>query len=360
MVKHRWLLIGPVAAVLAAASPQARGQSADDKDEIQARALFVEANQRLDRGDYAGAAELYEEAYRRFPDNPKILLNLGTAQARWGHDAAAANTYQLYLDHPKADPAKLAAVRKSLADLDRKVAILEIEIEEPDARVRLDSQEIGAAPQKFSRRVEIGPHLIAAEKEGFTPGQATVTVAAGEVRSIQLRLIRRPSLKASSPPPAISAPAQPVASPVGEPAVAPLATTAEISHAGRAGLFIRLDADGHKLGDGADVAIGGSYGVLPSLELEVAGLAGASFGAWGGATLYLGGNRWKPLITAGLPVYFLHSGTLLGVHGAAGVEWNLNTHTGVLICAGVQYYIDPPMDIVRAVFVPSVAFSYRR
>ena len=357
---RRLLLIST--AVLGTALPRAHAQQApapapaDDKGEIQARALFVEANHRLDRKDYSGAAELYEEAYRRFPDNPKILLNLGTAYSRGGRSAAAANAYQRYLDHPKADRSKVAAVKTSLAELDRKVAILEIEIEEPGARVRLDGEEIGQAPQKLSRRVEVGPHLLAAEKEGFTPSQATVTLAVGETRAIQLRLVQRPA-----PPPPSAAPLAVAASPATQdPAMASVQQRIEISHGGRLGAFVRVDVDGNDLGGGADVAAGASYGLASSVELEAAVLAGANFGVWGGATLYLGRGAWKPVVTVGVPVYFLDAGTLLGLHGAVGVEWNLSAHAGVVVAAGVQYYVSPPMGIVDVAFVPSVGFNYRR
>jgi hypothetical protein len=100
--------------------------------------------------------------------------------------------------------------------------------------------------------------------------------------------------------------------------------------------------------------------VLASLDLQAAVLAGANFGAWAGATAYLGGGPWKPLITAGVPVYFLDEKTLIGVHGAVGVEWNLNGNLGMVLAAGVQYYVDPPMGVVDVAFVPSLAVNYRR
>lgn len=349
---RRFVLIA--AAVLGTAAPHAHAQDADGKDEIQARALFVEANKRFDKGDFAGAAELFEEAYRRFPDNPKILLNLGTTYGKINRNAAAANAYQRYLDHAKADRSKLAAVKKSLSELDRKVAILEVEIEEPGARVRLDGEEIGQAPQKISRRVEVGPHLVAAEKEGFTPSQATVTLAVGETRAIQLRLVARP------PEPAPVPEAGPVVAVAGqEPGMSDVQQRMAILHGGQLGAFVRVDMDGNDPGSGAVVAVGGSYGVLSNLDVEAAALLGAHFGAWVGASLYLGGGEWKPLLTAGVPVYFLDEKTLFAAHGAVGVEWNANTHLAVTLAAGVQYYVDPPMGIVNAAFVPSLAVSYR-
>ena len=66
------------------------------------------------------------------------------------------------------------------------------------------------------------------------------------------------------------------------------------------------------------------------------------------------------LVAVGVPIYFLDSGALVGVHGAVGAEWNLSPHAGVLLEAGVQYYFSAPMGIVDVAFVPSVAFNYRR
>jgi hypothetical protein len=124
-------------------------------------------------------------------------------------------------------------------------------------------------------------------------------------------------------------------------------------------LFVRVDVDGNDLG-GAVAAVGASYGVASSLELGVAALAGANFGAWGGATIYLGRGHWKPVITVGVPIYFLDSGALLGVHGAVGAEWNVSPHAGFMLEAGVQYYFSAPMEIVDVAFVPSASFNYRR
>ncbi len=364
MVTRLAAALAVILALVAAAPGRA---AADAKAEREARALFMEGNKLLDQGDYVGALDLYEAAYQKFP-NAKILVNMGTALRNLGRNADAAAAYEKYLADPGANPALVKDVEKLLKELDAKLARLVIEVEEPGARVLLDGKEIGLSPQKIQLRIEAGPHMVAAEKEGFTPTLATVNLAAGEERSVQLKL-----LKAGQPQPATTKPTEiatvadlgdtdPSTAVTGDngagtggPTI--VARRAELSHRGRAGALARWDIDGK--GRGSAGTIGLTYGIGDRLELAVAGIVGRQLGAWAGASFFFSKGAWKPLLTVGAPVYFLDTGTLLGVHAAAGVQWDPSSRVGILLSVGAQLYFSPPEGMDQIVPVPSLGLQVR-
>jgi hypothetical protein len=172
---------------------------ADDKAEKEARALFKEGNKALDEGNYVDALDMFKGAYARWP-NPKILLNMGTALRALGRYAEAADTYERYLADSSADPKKRPEVQKLLDEMSEKVGKIHVEVNEPGARVLVDGKAVGSSPQTITMRVDAGTHAVVAEKEGFALAAATISVAAGEERVVQLRLLP-PSGKGGDKPP---------------------------------------------------------------------------------------------------------------------------------------------------------------
>jgi len=174
-----------VAALLAAAPAPAR---ADDEREREARALFREGNRLVKEGDYAGALQMFHSAYARLP-NPKILINIGTTLQLLGRSPEAGDTYQRYLADPDADPKRRDEVEAALRKIDASIGKLRITVDEPGARVVVDGTTVGESPQTILLRVKVGTHTVVAEKQGIAPAVATIQVAAGEERSVDLRLV---------------------------------------------------------------------------------------------------------------------------------------------------------------------------
>jgi hypothetical protein len=344
--------------------------AADAKAEREARALFTEGNKLLDAGDYVGALDLYEAAYQKFP-NAKILVNMGTCLRSLGRNAEAATVYEKYLADPNANPALVKEVKRLLDELGTKLAMLVIEVEEPGARVMLDGKEIGLSPQKIKVRVETGSHMVAAEKEGYTSTLATVSLTAGEERSVQLKL-----LKAGTPPPvgdkdgaADKDKDGDVAALTDDTGTTDTAATdggtdaptiisrSGLSHGGHLGALARWDFDGK--GRGSAGTIGLTYGLGDRLELAAAGIVGQQFGAWVGGSFFFSKGTWKPNVTLGVPVYFLDTGTLLGAHAAVGVQWDPSARIGILLSVGAQIYFGPPEGMDQIVPVPSLGLQFR-
>jgi hypothetical protein len=160
---------------------------ADRAAERDARALFVQGNQQIKEGNYAGALELFRSAYARFP-SVKILLNIGTMLRQLGRNVEAADAYEAYLREPAAAPAKRLEVGKLLADLDARVSKLRVILDDRRATVRVDGKAKEQTGGLILLRIAPGPHGVSAEQQGMTPVLVNVTALAGQETEVKLHL----------------------------------------------------------------------------------------------------------------------------------------------------------------------------
>lgn len=145
----------------------------------QAKALNARGRAMLDAGDPGGALAVFEQAYTLSP-SPTLLLNIGTALKRLGRNAAAANSYQHYLDEPNVDPWRATEVRTLLATLDGGVGKLVIETV-ASAEVQVGDAMWLPAPRARVLRVEPGTYVLHV-RNGDRVVEATGRVEAGQER----------------------------------------------------------------------------------------------------------------------------------------------------------------------------------
>jgi hypothetical protein len=347
-VRRSPLLAALLGAVLLGAAPA----RADDAAQREARALFGAGNQQLQDGDYVGALDLFRAAYARFP-SVKILLNIGTTLRQLGRFAEAADAYEAYLRDPAADPAKKAELTKQLADLDGRVGRLRVTVEGGAAQVRVDGKVVGKPGEVVAVRLEPGPHVISADREGASPVSQNVTAVAGRQASVTLAVgAPRPD----APPTAKPADPSPIAPPPPDrdaPAPVPPPT---LSHRGQLGAVLRADIDG--LRAGVVPALGLAYGIGDYVEINTTALVGQSKGVEPGATVLFLRGAWKPRLSVGVPIFFT-DGVHPGVHGGAGVEWDPIRYFGVFAEVGVSAFPNAPAGVDKVVFVPSVGVEPR-
>jgi hypothetical protein len=184
-----------VAASLALVAAPAAAQAPAPGPDV--RALLDEAARAAQAGDHATALDRFRAAYARYK-SPAILLNIGTALHRLGRYPEAAVAYEQYLRDPGANPDRIAEVRRALADVEGRVARVTVGASDAQARVWVDGAELPGFAPGASVRLTPGEHVIAAGREGPI-AQETVRVAAGEARSVFLKL---PAVAAPPPPPA--------------------------------------------------------------------------------------------------------------------------------------------------------------
>jgi len=338
-VRRRALL--PLIVLLVAGSP--RNVAADEN---AARAHFEKGLALLDAGDHARALDEFRAAYADW-QNPKILLNIGTTLRALGRDAEAANAYARYVRESGADPERVAEAKAVLNEIDPRVGRLGIVLADPTAHVLVDGARSVEWHPAEPLRVAPGSHEISAQRQGLPSTVVSVSVGAGEQRSVEL------ALKSAAEPrtqPAREMPAAPVADRG--------ATVArdDLSHADQLGAFVRADIDGE--GRGALVAPGVSFGVGDHVEPAVAGLIGQDKGVWLGVRLFALRSALKPSLLLGAPVFFV-DGARVGLQGSIGLLWDASPHVGAFVDFGIVHFLSPPDGYDATVFVPSAGIQTR-
>jgi hypothetical protein len=132
--------------------------------------------------------------------NPALLLDLATSLRRLGRHAEAALAYEAWKADPRADPARTAAVDGALADIDRYVGRLTVELDDPLARLWIDGRLLPGFRSGNAVRVDPGDHQVTAARDGSAPFNATVRVGPQEARTVQLRMGTYYSPVVSAPP----------------------------------------------------------------------------------------------------------------------------------------------------------------
>ncbi len=159
---------------------------ADDKTDAQK--LMTQGNQAAGDGDYLVALERFQGAYDRFK-SPKILINIGTMLRLLGRNVEAAGVYEAYQRDPGADPARAKDLQRILGEIDAVVGRVRVQVNRPDASVRLDGRELAGLVSGAVVRVEPGEHTLVANHPSFPPSVVTVRVAPREERPVSLLLL---------------------------------------------------------------------------------------------------------------------------------------------------------------------------
>ena len=317
--------------------PAAAIAEPDGGQKVDAQSLMASGVKLLAAKDYLGALAVFKTAYERFP-SAKILLNIGTTLKLLGRDADAANAYQRYLDASDTDPKRRAGLEKLLAQIDKTVGSLAVSLTPADAQVQIDDDDWLHVVRAAHWRVAPGRHTISAHRDGFESATKTVDVAAAQTASVSLELaaVAQPSpTSVATPVPtgvAVHATAiiEPPRSPVG------------------ALVFGNFD-----IPNGGAALVGATFDVTPRFALRAAAILGPHFGGYAGGVFAILTRRYRPYISAGLPV-FASSGARYGIRGAGGLEYELSRHLALAIEAGVEHTFNTQMNVKATAFVPAV------
>ncbi len=333
----------PGALALALAVALAAPVTAHADDEVaknEARALLQGGNKLREAGDLAGALGLYESAYATFP-SAKILLNIGTTLRDLGRTAEAANVYARYLAAPDTAPERTKEVTKILADLAKGLGQLTITVEPADAELAIGNSAYLAASTLARWRVVPGSVTVRAKKDGFEPGETTVTVKKAKSAAVTLTL---QAVVVAAPVTTLATSVAPDAVPTGPDTG--VRTSVTVATPSRLGITARALVDGR--GRGA----AGSAGVLVRVDDRVALHVAAIFanpgelvlGGYVAAHVELGRGPWRPRVVVGLPVIF-DDGTHVSGRGAAGVAWFASPRFAIALELGAEYMFNPADDI---------------
>lgn len=339
MPRARWF-VAAICALAAHHVPHAAAapadKAADKSDKLDAKALMQSGLKLFGAKDFLGALSVFKTAYQRFP-SAKILLNIGTTLTKLDRKAEAANVYQQYLDSPDADPIKRADVTKVLAELDTAVGRLTITATPADAEIQINDEDWVAASTVAHHRVVPGSVSVRARSAGYLPVEQIVRATAGSPLPVSFALAEEP------PPVAVqtAAPTDTGLAAIAQPAPPP----------SRIGVLALAHIDVTERG--AAALLGVTYDATPMLQVQAAALLGPSSGGYAGARYAFLSSRARPLIAAGLPVFF-SGGPRVGARGAAGIELAVTRHISLLAELGVEYLFNPESDVKHTRFIPAI------
>jgi tetratricopeptide (TPR) repeat protein len=169
--------------------------NADDRGAappVDAASRFAAGEEAFRRGEYVRAAELFEEAHRAAPHHD-AAWNAAQAWLRAGDRARAGTWLAVYLASAPADAGDRAEARKTLDDIARTAARIDIEAKGELEGVMVDGR---IAPAK-AVYVAPGEHVVEA-RAGDRRVAERARLAAGETKTVTLALREEP--RPSVPP----------------------------------------------------------------------------------------------------------------------------------------------------------------
>ncbi len=210
MRNHRLAFTAALGAAVLGGAITPREAAAQTASEITlARQWFADGRALEDKADWAGALEQFKRA-AQVKRTPQILYHLGLCASRSGKlvqamvdlDAAATLARSSKIDDV------LAAASTELAEVKKRVASLEIQVEGKDpSRLVIDGQSVALATIGSAMPLDPGAHTIAVELASGATATKTVTLAEKDAQKIVL------TPDASSAPAAIVTPPSPVLTP---------------------------------------------------------------------------------------------------------------------------------------------------
>lgn len=380
---RRARILGPVLAslTLIAHARGARAQPPGDAASLAAgQALYEEATKAMDARDYAAACPKLEEVVRLVPQGIGGRLTLARCYEGADRLASAYTNYALVeamagaaqqLDRQREAHARAEALKPRVSRLT--IVVAEGVRALGGLEVKRDGAVVGAALWGVPIPVDKGRHVVTASAGGKRAWQQTIDVTDNPA-SLTMPIdaladvIAAPVLPPPAvppPPPAILPAAPPMVLAPAPRADAPELAPRSLSHRGQLGLIARADVDGTK--PGVAPALGLAFGIGDHVEINAAAVIGkrAQAAEPGMTVLFLKG-AWKPRLSVGVPVFFLHGDMQLpglrvapGVHGAAGLEWDPSRHLGLFVDVGVVGLPSMPAGYQKVIFVPAIGIEPR-
>ena len=175
----------------------------DKQKKDQAGKLFKDANDKFDKGDYAGAAAAYEEADTLFPGS-KPKQRAALSYDKLGKVKEAVIWYEKFLaDNPEADKFKNNEIPDAKARLEAlkktpsKVKVATDPPSPPNLKLMVD----GAPQTGPELSITPGKHQLSASADGYDTVKQDIDVPFGETKDVTITLA-----KSAAPPPVAAVP----------------------------------------------------------------------------------------------------------------------------------------------------------
>lgn len=181
MGRNRAITSMLLAAALRTASVAAQPAPADS-----AQAWFDRGLALADQSRWDDAIAAFERA-RALAPLPAVLFNLAEARRRANRHRAALEAYLEYLDRVTAASQFRTLALQRVAELERRVARLRLDVEPAGATVRIDDLDATGLTQIT---LDPGPHAIAVRADGYEPEVRTMPLGDGERATLVVHLAR--------------------------------------------------------------------------------------------------------------------------------------------------------------------------
>src|SRR5688572_25144401 len=134
---------------------------AQDAVTDEARRRFQEGVRFYDQRQYDKSRLAFLQAYALKP-HPAVLLNLAQSELRAGRYADAAGNFAKYIrENPNAEAMDHALA--AFEEARKRVVEVNVSVNQPDAIISVDGQQIGKSPLPDPLYIEPGAHTIGAE-----------------------------------------------------------------------------------------------------------------------------------------------------------------------------------------------------
>lgn len=173
----------PAAPSSAAVEPLAESLTGDAKAAYDAgKVLYGD-------GDFAGAVIKFQQAYELAGD-PRLLWNVLVCEKNLRHYARVEALLGTYLKAagPGLADADRAEAEGLLAAIAPFIASVTLSVNQPDATVFVDGQEVARSPLAAPLRVDMGSRQLRVTKPGFKPFELTRVFAGGTENTVNVTL----------------------------------------------------------------------------------------------------------------------------------------------------------------------------
>jgi tetratricopeptide (TPR) repeat protein len=204
---NRWIFLGVVAGALAHRAAPLQAQPATEAIEIggedrpwnqgvavevrdAARALFLKGNELFQIPLFAQAAEHYTAALARWK-HPAFYFNLALAQLNLGQVVEAHDNLEQALRHGEQPlgAKRFQIARKQFQEVERQLGQIRVTCATDGAEVTLDGVALFTGPGSYQGWVKAKAHEVTAKRPDYLSEAHRMTVAQGEIKSLELRLI---------------------------------------------------------------------------------------------------------------------------------------------------------------------------
>lgn len=181
-----------VIATLAGYVPAAQAQQRTIRDELPAASQrdWDDAKELYGAGNFQDARIRFQQVYDD-TNNPRVLFNVAICWKDQEHYWKALEVWNKQLElKSKLSARDVTRVEGAIAVVEPFVSTVEVQVNEPGAKLYFDGVLAGTSPFIGPLRIDVGKPEVRLEKEGFAPEKKTIDVLRATPAKVSFDLIK--------------------------------------------------------------------------------------------------------------------------------------------------------------------------